>query len=50
MLLCYFYKRFLSKNMGVFPEKEIRGISEVQGLESHDGETERVKGKVLEVK
>jgi len=33
--------------MSVFLETKIKGISEVQGVESHSGETNRVKGEVL---
>jgi len=38
------------KSIGVLLEVEIRGISEVLGVKSQGGESERAKGKVLEVR
>jgi len=36
--------------MDVSFEEEIIGISEFQGVRSHDGETERMKDEVLKVR
>jgi len=45
-----FIKDFLSKGMGILLETEIRGISEVWGVQSHGREIERVKGAVPELR
>jgi len=50
ILLCYFYRWFLSKGFGILLEVEIRDILEIQGMKSQDGESERAKGEVLEVR
>jgi len=36
--------------MSVLLKAEIRGLSEVQGVESHDRESERAKSEVLDVR
>jgi len=36
--------------MSVLLDAKIRGISEVKGVKRHDGESERVKGEVFEIR